>query len=616
LILAALAAAPSPDALGLAEQAANTEGTKAEAEIASFQIAKALLSTDSTMAEASLERLAAGASNDGVRTNAQALLKQFKSGWLCAGPYRQAGKTSVELFDIPFAPELANGRDVTWRPAPGSVDLSRPGEVDLATIVDGDQCVVYLKTRVFVPIAQPVALAMGSDDGIKLWVNGELVHANNATRGLAPGQDHAKAKLRQGWNDILAKITQQNAGCGMILSIVAPDGSEVPGLRMDPRGEALVPGTTGFQRIQLSDLFYAEGAYYGDFNRDGIMDVVAGPFWFAGPDFKAKHEIRPPTVFNPRDYSDNFLTYTGDFNGDGWLDVFCVPFPGKEGYWFENPGTKEGHWPQHLAYPMVGNESPVWTDVNGDGRPDLVFNNEGTLGYATFDPARPDEVWKFHAVSPPNKRFQRFTHGVGAGDINGDGRPDVIEAAGWWEQPADGNSTATWKFHPHQFAEAASQMLVTDVDGDGLMDVINSWHCHLYGLVWYRQRRAADGEITWEQNVIMPPKPDLKSSDLRFSQLHSLSLVDMNGDGLPDIVTGKRFWAHGPAGDVEPNAPAVLYWFELRREGGKATFIPHLIDDDSGVGTQVTTVDLNGDHRPDVIVANKKGIYVHLNEPR
>ena len=193
---------------------------------------------------------------------------------------------------------------------------------------------------------------------------------------------------------------------------------------------------------------------------------------------------------------------------------------------------------------------------------------------------------------------------------------DIVEATGWWEQPANAKPGKPWIKHPFKFAEAGAQMLVYDVDGDGLNDVITSWHCHLYGLVWYKQIRSRQGEITWQQHVILPPKPDLKSNALRISQLHALDLVDINGDGLKDILTGKRFWAHGPTGDVEPNAPAVVYWFELRRDKDQGVrFIPHMIDDDSGVGTQVTAVDLNGDGIPDVIVSNKKGTFLLLSQP-
>jgi hypothetical protein len=268
-----------------------------------------------------------------------------------------------------------------------------------------------------------------------------------------------------------------------------------------------------------------------------------------------------------------------------------------------------------------GNESPQLVDLFKNGKPVLIYDNAGDLnktghlGYASYDPAKPDALWTFHAVS--NKgNYQKFTHGIGCGDINGDGRNDILEAKGWWEQPAKLSDDKPWTWHPFKFADAAAQMYVYDVDGDGLADVICSWHCHQYGLVWYKQARSPKGEITWKQNIILPPKPDLKSDALRISQMHGMAMADMNGDGLKDIITGKRYWAHGPNGpDAEQSAPAVLYWFELIRDKKKGVhFVPHLIDNDSGVGTQVTAVDLNGDGVPDVIVGNKKGVFVFLSQ--
>ncbi|MCY3018244.1 MAG: VCBS repeat-containing protein [Planctomycetota bacterium] len=210
--------------------------------------------------------------------------------------------------------------------------------------------------------------------------------------------------------------------------------------------------TPTFKKLTLSDKFYAEGAYYADFNKDGKLDIVAGPFWFEGPDFQKKHEIRSPQTFDPKGYSDNFLTFTGDFNGDGWPDVLYVPFPGADAFWYENPAGKDVPWKKHLALKNVGNESPMWADVNGDGRPELIYNINGYLGYATYDPAKPEEPWKFHPITPKGG-YGQFTHGIGYGDVNGDGRIDILESNGWWEQPAVLDDGKPWAWHPFRFAE-------------------------------------------------------------------------------------------------------------------------------------------------------------------
>ena len=367
-----------------------------------------------------------------------------------------------------------------------------------------------------------------------------------------------------------------------------------------------------FKKIVVTDHFNSEGAAAADFNNDGVVDFVAGGAWYEGPDFKVSHKIYEGENFDPEGYSDSFVNFADDINGDGWTDVIACPFPGHQGYWYENPKTPDGEWIKHESIKELGNESQEWADVDGDGRADLIFNQNGWYGFAKWDPAKAGEPWEFIPVSNENEKYFCFFHGVGHGDLNGDGRVDLLEMDGWWEQP-ENYRDVPWTFHPFKFSDAASNILVMDVNGDGLNDVVTAQHCHLYGLQWYKQVRGGDGEITFEKNVLIPADPD-DGFFPKVSQLHSMAAADFNGDGVTDFVTGKRWWAHGSKGDVNPNDPAILMWWEVRPAGDETEVIPHIIDEDSGVGTQVWTSDMNKDGRPDVLVSNKKGIFVFLSE--
>lgn len=388
-----------------------------------------------------------------------------------------------------------------------------------------------------------------------------------------------------------------------------------------------------WKKTVLDPKFRSEGVTIADVNKDGKMDVLNGEYWYEAPDWKA-HEMQPFMDHKDglRNYSRVFACWAEDINGDGWADLIVIAFPGEPCYWMENPKGKDGHWKKHIIWDSACNETPLYTDLLGDGKRVLVMGfqppgkgNEGQMGYFTPDAKDPTAKWVMHPISEPstpakvengkevpNTRkeipgTQKFSHGLGVGDLNGDKRADVICTGGWWEQPEKADGKTPWTFHPANLGPAAADMYAYDVDGDGKADVISS-SAHQFGLWWYKQRAIdKNGNISFEKGDLIP-------NQKLVSETHAAHFKDIDGDGRPDFITGKRWWSHGMA-EPGSDGPAAVYWLKnTKGADGIAKFEPMLIDDDCGIGTQFEVADINGDGLLDIIVSNKKGVRVIVQE--
>lgn len=347
-----------------------------------------------------------------------------------------------------------------------------------------------------------------------------------------------------------------------------------------------------------------ESASAFDVNKDGHLDVVSGDQWFEGPDFTKAHKTADVDEYDT--YYDHFSTYPMDVDGDSCIDFLTGGWFGKRPRWAQNPCGSDHEWVE-TDLPETGNieRSNFW-DLDGDGYVEMIATTKPVHIFRLKRDADGKGLGEFdhHII---DKEEGIGGHGQGFGDINGDGRSDMLFATGWLEAPKDPKDTYNsdaWKWHQAwEFGQASVPILVHDVNGDGLNDIIVG-QGHNYGLDWYAQARDADGNITWEKHVV----------ETKISQFHVMDLADIDNDGELELVTGKRYRGHN-GNDPGSEDPLGLYYYEIN--GGD--FLKTTIDygpagTASGTGLYMWIEDLDGNGWKDILAPGKEGLYLFRNK--
>jgi hypothetical protein len=385
-------------------------------------------------------------------------------------------------------------------------------------------------------------------------------------------------------------------------------------------GVAMLAGAAAAQTVKwkkhdINDQSPFEAAGAADFNGDGKIDIFCGDSWYEAPTWK-RHKVREVGQKN-RFYHEDFSDAPLDVNGDGRIDLVTCNYFSQYVGWVENPPDPTKPWIEHEIDKPGSSEVGNLIDVNGDGRLDFLPNTTNVIVWYELVQQKPEVKWKRHEIGKP----AGFSHGVGTGDLNGDGRLDIISPRGWYEQPADKDSDA-WEFHPEfDLGGAGIWIIGRDFDGDGLADIV--WGMgHNYGLFWAKQKKGADGKREWARQEI----------DTKISELHTLLMADIDGDKKPELITGKRIYGH----EVEPGATdaSFIYSFTYDKaagawrksviyEGKPAKNAPPKAEDrwalkdfergTAGTGLHVEAIDIDGDGDIDLVCPGKTGLYLFEN---
>jgi FG-GAP repeat. len=360
-----------------------------------------------------------------------------------------------------------------------------------------------------------------------------------------------------------------------------------------------------FKRVTLDRDNKCEACSVADFNNDGKPEIICGEFMYSGENFATKTKICD--IIYDGDYVHDFSDYPMDVNGDGYLDIITGSWWSGGLFWRENPGKAGGEWKTHKIYTLSNVETIRYFDIDGDGDIEIFPNCPG-------EPACFFKLIK-DADGKPTGEFKRYkisadnaNHGLGFGDITGDGLADVILSNGWLERPSDVYGD-NWKFHPDFNIPAASvPMLCYDVNGDGVNDLIVGAG-HNFGLWWFEQKINADGTREFIRHDI----------DTVCSQYHDLQLFDIDGDGNLELITGARYFAHNGNDPGEHN-PIGTYIFKIRKVPSGETVFDKITldygsaDAASGVGIYFWLYDLNANGKTDIVAPGKEGLYIFYNE--